>query len=85
MWLTVVIRSENYHLHPHYHGYVNDIQVIYQYLNCFISGLPNFDARGPFCFDCEHQGEDGCQTVQMCRSDEVILNVFVRPLLRVMS
>ncbi|XP_053372629.1 uncharacterized protein LOC123560550 [Mercenaria mercenaria] len=40
-------------------------------VGCGDDGLPNFDRRGPFCFDCEHQGEEGCQTVQMCRPDQV--------------
>ncbi|XP_053408081.1 uncharacterized protein LOC123560552 [Mercenaria mercenaria] len=39
---------------------------------CGDDGLPSFQSRGPFCFDCEHQGADEvCQTIQMCRLDQV--------------
>ncbi|XP_060571707.1 uncharacterized protein LOC132729886 isoform X3 [Ruditapes philippinarum] len=40
-------------------------------IGCGDDGLSNFDARGPFCFDCEHQGEEVCKKVQMCRPDQV--------------
>ncbi|XP_053390884.1 IgGFc-binding protein-like, partial [Mercenaria mercenaria] len=39
---------------------------------CGDDGLPDFHSRGPFCFDCGHQGEhEFCQTVQMCRPGQV--------------
>ncbi|XP_053388413.1 uncharacterized protein LOC128551540 [Mercenaria mercenaria] len=41
-------------------------------MGCGDDGLPNFDSRGPICFDCAHQGQDDfCQSVHMCRPDQV--------------